>query len=536
MHMVRHLAPGRAAGATRQPGRRAAVAALGALALAASLAACSSGGSGNSGSSAPAAGSGTTLRAGIVNPPDSLDPSVGQGGNDYLELYPMFDRLFNFDPQTGALQPGLALSGKYTDAGKLAYQLTLRQGVKFSDGTPVNAAAVKASFEHYISSGIYADLGSTYVKSFTVNSTYVLTINLAQQYSALPYILADRAGMIVSPAALTKYGKNFAIHPVGAGPYKFASQVTGSSITLVRNTSYWDPKAVHLAGITFTIYQAAQAMESAERAGQIDFAEGVAATDVPSLKQDSSLVTQVLPSLAYDELVFNPKVAGPLSNVKIRQAINYAINRTAVNQVLQGGLGKPMWEIMPPGNPYYNTAISPTYPYSAAKAKQLVASSGYKGSISFNCLLPTPTPWQAYAPLIQSELAAVGIKMNLVSEGVVQALTDYNVHQKDPCFFIGFSGRPDPWETFEQNFASYGIYNGGRYNFGIDGLLSQANKIYAPTARKQIFDQMASVIQQTAPFVPLVTTPLIDTYTKRVQDFVPNFQGKDNLSTISLGS
>jgi peptide/nickel transport system substrate-binding protein len=226
----------------------------------------------------------------------------------------------------------------------------------------------------------------------------------------------------------------------------------------------------------------------------------------------------------------------PLSNAKIRQSVNYAINRTAINQVLQGGLGKPMWEAMPPGSPYFDSAISPTYPYSAAKARQLVASSGYKGSLSFNCLLPTPTAYQTYAPLIQSELAAVGIKMNLVQENVVQALTDYNVHQKDPCFYIGFSGRPDPWETFDQNFASNGIYNGGRYNFGIDSLLSQANKIYSPTARKQVFGQMAAVIQQTAPFAPLVTVPLIDSYSTRVKDFVPNFQGKDNLSTISLGS
>jgi peptide/nickel transport system substrate-binding protein len=536
--MVRHLAPGRRPGASRRPARRATVAALATLALAASLAACSSGSSGSSsgGSSAAAGGSGTTLRAGIVNPPDSIDPSVGQGGNDYLELYPLFDRLFNFDPQTGALQPGLALSGKYTDAGQLTYQLTLRQGVKFSDGTPVNAAAVKASFEHYIASGIYADLGPTYVKSFTVNSTYVITINLAQQYSALPYILADRAGMIVSPAALAKYGKSFAIHPVGAGPYMFSSQVTGSTITLVKNPKYWNPSAVHLAGITYTIYQSAQAMESAARAGQIDFAEGVAATDVPGLKSDSSLVTQVLPSLQFDELVFNPKVAGPLSNAKIRQAVNYAINRNAVNQIAQGGLGKLMWEPMPPGSPYFDATIAPTYAYSPAKAKQLIASSGYHGSLSFNCLVPTPTPWQAYAPAIQSEMAAVGLKMNLVQEGVVQALDDYNVHQKDPCFFIAFSGRPDPWETFEQNFASSGIYNGGRYNFGIDGLLSQANKIYAPTARKQIFAQMATVLQQTAPFAPLVTVPLIDSYSKRVKDFVPNFQGKDNLSSISLGS
>jgi ABC-type transport system substrate-binding protein len=476
------------------------------------------------------------LRVGAAGPPDSLDPAVGQGGNDYLELYAMFDRLLNFNPQTGVLEPGLALSYKYIGAKKLTFQLTLRPGVKFSDGTPVNAAAVKASFEHYISSGIYADLSSTYVKSFTVNSTDVLTINLAQPYSALPYILADRAGMIVSPAALAKYGKNFAIHPVGAGPYMFSSQVTGSSITLTRNPDYSSPSAVHLSGITYTIFQSQQAMESAVKAGQIDFAEGVAATDVPNLKGDKGLVTQVLPSLAYDELVFNPKVAGPLGNEKIREAVNYAINRTAVNSVLQGGLGKPMWEIMPPGNPYYNSAIAPTYPYSASKAQQLIASSGYTGSVSFSCILPTPSAYQTYAPLIQSELAAVGIKMNLVQEDITQALSDYNVRQKDPCFFIGFSGRPDPWESFEQNFASYGIYNGGRYNFGIDDLLNQANAIYTPTAREQVFNQMAAVIKQTAPFAPLVTVPLIDTYSSRVQNFVPNFQGKDNLSSISLGS
>ena len=537
--MVRHLALSRRPGARRRPARTAAVAAIGVMALVAGLAACSSGSGGSTSSStskASASSGGDTLRVGIVGPPDSIDPAVGQGGGDYLELYPMFDRLFNFNPQTGALEPGLALSYRYVGSNKLSFQITLRQGVKFQDGTPFNAAAVKTSFEHYIASGIYADLDSTYVKSFTVNSTYVITINLAQDYSALPYILADRAGMIVSPTALAKYGKNFAIHPVGAGPYMFSSQVAGSSITLVRSPHYWDPSAVHLAGITYTIFQSQQAMESAARAGQINFAEGVAATDVPSLKKDSSLVTRTLPSLSYTELVFNPKLAGPLSSEKFRQAINYAINRNAVNQVLQGGLGKPMWQIMPPGNPYYNTAISPTYPYSPAKATSLVASSGFKANASFSCLLPTPSPYQTYAPLIQSELAAVGIKMNLVEEGIVQSLTDYNVRQKYPCFFIGFSGRPDPWETFEQNFASYGIYNGGRYNFGIDALLNQANQIYAPTGRKQIFDQMAAVIAKTTPFAPLVTTPLLVSYSTQVKGYVPNFQGKDNLSSISLGS
>jgi peptide/nickel transport system substrate-binding protein len=499
-----------------------------------SLAACSSGG--GAATTTTGNSSSQVLKVGLAEPPDNLDPGLGQGGYDYLELYPMFDRLFNFNPQTGALEPGLALSYKWIGSGKLGFQLTLRQGVKFQDGTAFNAAAVKASFEHYIASGIYADLGTTYVKSFTVNSTYSLTINLAQPYSALPYILADRAGMIVSPTALAKEGKNFDIHPVGAGPYAFSSQVTGSSITLVRSKDYWNPSAAHLAGITYTIYQTQAAMESALRAGQIDFAEGVAPTDVAGLKADSSLVTKVLPSLSFDQLVFNPKLNSPLSNEKIRQAINYAINRNAVNQVAQEGLGQPMWEIMPPGNAYYDSAIAPTYAYSPTKAKQLVASSGYKGPQAINCLVPTPSPWQVYAPLIQSELASVGIKINLISVGVVQALTDYNVEQKDPCFFVAFSGRPDPWETFEQNFASYGIYNGGRYNFGIDDLLNQANQIYSPTARKQIFDQMASVIETTAPFVPLVTTPLLDSYSTKVKDFVPNYQGKDNLSTISLGS
>jgi peptide/nickel transport system substrate-binding protein len=523
----------------RRPGTRrtsAAVAGLAVAALTAGLAACSSGGGPTATSGSTSGSGGSTLRVGIVNPPDNLDPALGQGGNDYLEDYPMFDRLFNFNPQTGALEPGLALSYKWIGSGKLGFQLTLRQGVKFQDGTPFNAAAVKASFEHYIASGIYADLGTTYVKSFTVNSTYSLTINLAQQYSALPYILADRAGMIVSPAALQKYGKNFDIHPVGAGPYAFSSQVSGSTITLARSKDYWDPSAVHLAGIQYTIYQSTQAMESALRAGQINFAEGVAATDVAGLKSDASLVTRVLPSLTYDELVFNPKLGGPLGNQTIRDAINYAINRNAVNSVLQAGLGQPMWEAMPPGNTYYDSSIAPTYPYSAAKARQLVASSGYKGPVSFSCLLPTPGAWQAYAPLIQSELASAGIKMTIVQEGVVQALTDYNVRQKFPCFFIGFSGRPDPWETFEQNFASYGIYNGGRYNFGIDDLLNQANQIYDLTSRKQIFFQMASVISKTAPFAPLVTVPLIDSYSTKVTDFVPNYQGKDNLSSISLSS
>lgn len=165
-----------------------------------------------------------TIAIGTPFAPTTLDPQVGTSGGDYAYLYFLFDRLIQQDPLTGALKPMLATSWSFVGKNKLAFDLNLRRGVKFQDGTPFNADAVIATFKRQKAKGDVLN-NLQFVKGYKKLSPYKVRILLSQQNAQLPYGLADRAGMIFSPTALAKTGdKDFGNNPVGAGAYKFVSQ------------------------------------------------------------------------------------------------------------------------------------------------------------------------------------------------------------------------------------------------------------------------------------------------------------------------
>ena len=180
-----------------------------------------------------------TLTVGINNQFTSLDPARSQSGVDPLVLDLLYDTLINTNPKTLAYEPGLATSWTFTGHDRLVFALKLRQGVRFQDGSRLTAAAVKASLEHFIKTGVNDELED--VSAINVTGSYSLNLHLKKPDSAMPAVLSNIAGMIVSPTAVAKEGTNFATHPVGAGPFAFKSEVSGASVTLVRSRYYLEP-------------------------------------------------------------------------------------------------------------------------------------------------------------------------------------------------------------------------------------------------------------------------------------------------------
>lgn len=511
-----------------RPSKRGPFTALALLAVTAMIAlgACSTTGS----SARTTSGGGSDLVVGTLHPPTSLDPASGTGGTDYPYLYLLYARLINFDPQTLAPTPGLATSWKFTGTNKLEFDLTLRQGVKFADGTPFNADAVVYSLTRYNTTGVQTDL--TDVTSVQATGPYSVALHLKQPYSALPSVLADRAGMIVSPTAAKSEGKSFGTQPVGAGAFAFDSEVSGSKVSLKRNASYYAADQIKLAGVTFSIFSAATALVNALTTSQVDFALNIPGSDVSTISSTKAITVKVGPSLTFDEIAFNGSLA-PVNKPAVRQAFNYALDRTALNKVFTDGLGKPEYEPVPPGNPDYDSSPSLQWAYDPAKAKQLLAAAGTP-NVQMTCIQIPGLGYEEMGPIIVSEEAAVGIHITIQTMSGAEGLELFNERKTAPCLFVGWSGRPDPELTYRQNYASSGFYNPGGTNNGIDGLLDQMDSTYDAQGRSALFGQMDTALFQSAPYAPLMSVPDIVAYHSNVTNYVPNQQGKDDLSMIAM--
>jgi peptide/nickel transport system substrate-binding protein len=500
------------------------------LAVSAVLAACSS--SGQSANSASTTQSAAVV-IGTTSAPTSLDPAVGTSGGDYQYLYMIYARLINQDPKTGAYEPGLATSWKFTGTNNLAFEMTLRQGVKFQDGTPVNAAAVKTSLEHFIKSGVLPDLAS--VKSISTPGPYSVVLNLSSQFSALPAILADRAGMIISPAALAKYGKNIGTHPVGAGPYEFVSETPNASIALKRFAGYYQAGFAKASGITWQMYTEPVTMENALRSGTINVASGIPPTDASALKSDSGLTVSTGPSLSYTGFWLNTKLA-PLNNQDVREAIQYALNRNTLAQAATDGAGKAAWEVVPPGTPDY--AQNPaTYSYDPAKAKQLLAQAGDAKGVSLSCITPAGLGSLGYPtiiPFVQNQLAAVGIHITFKSMSLPASVPAFFTNSGAQCYASGWSGRPDPEMTLAAIVQTSSYFNAGHTNYNLQSSLDQLNSTYTASGRLQVMGQIYDSMHTLSPTVILFTDPEIVAYNSNVSGFVPSFSGKDDMSGLAV--
>jgi peptide/nickel transport system substrate-binding protein len=470
------------------------------------------------------------ITVGTLHPPTSLDPASGTGGTDYPYLYLLFGRLMNFDPQTLATTPGLATSWKFVGADKLEFDLTLRQGVKFTDGTPFNADAVVYSLNRYNSTGVQTDLND--VTSVDATGPYTVALHLKAPYSALPSVLADRAGMIVSPTAAKSEGKSFGTQPVGAGPFTFVNEVADSKVTYKRNPSYYAADQIKASGMTFSIFSAATALVNALTTNQIDFALNIPGTDVPSIQSNKDITVKVGPSLQFNDVAFNGKLS-PVNDKAVRQAFNYALDRQALNKVFTGGLGKPEFEPLPPGNPDYDSSPALQWQYDPAKAKSLLAAAGTP-NVQMTCIQIPGLGYEEMGPIIVSEEAAVGIHITIQTMSGAQGLELFNERKTAPCLFVGWSGRPDPELTYRQNFSTTGFYNPGGTDNGIDGLLATMDNTYDANARADLFSQMDTALFDAAPYAPLMSVPDVVAYHSNVQNYVPNQQGKDDLSTLAV--
>jgi peptide/nickel transport system substrate-binding protein len=429
------------------------------------LAACtssSSNGSPAGGSSVAAAGDNGVINWADTSDQPNWDPVVVGATAATQLLSTVYEPLFTLEPN-GSVGPALAQSYVYNKAGD-AVTITLKPGLKFQDGTPVDAAAVAFNVNRIktqTNSALKA-LWQDVASATAVDDTHVLLKLKSVDYQ-IPYILANRSSLLASEQAAKDPNKLNTQLPVGAGPFKVVSYTPGSEITLEKYAGYWDAKDVHVQTVHIFLSVDAATLLQGLQTGQYNFAPSLPPQDIAAAKAAGLNVTdESSHGWAVDFLNLNENQV-PFNNPDVVKAVELAINRNQLVSQLTFGQGTPAYQEVPSVSPLYNPALnSSVFPYNPTEAKQELKDAGIApGSLTIT--LDFVGTFSAGAELIQQQLQAVGINLKLVQQQVNQFYGGFYANAEgkktDSFTLYGWVGRDSKLATLDDQFSSTGIIN-----------------------------------------------------------------------------
>src|SRR6202045_1830834 len=357
----------------------------------------------------------TTLRIGLAEDPDVLDPTLARTYVGRIVFSALCDKLFDIDEKLNIV-PQLALSHETSADGK-EVTIKLRPGVKFQDGEPFDAEAAKFSLERHLTmQGSFRKPELAALDHVDVVDPLTIKLILKTPYAPLIAQLTDRAGMMVSPKAAREEGDKFGLHPVCAGPYKFVERVQQDRMVFEKFNDYWNKDNVFIDKIVYLPIVDATVRLANLKSGGLDLIERVLATDMKDVRSDPKLVLSTAPELGYLGLTINiknDKNKGALSqSEKVRQALDLSIDREAINQVVFNGEFTPGNQWVSPQHPYYQKAF-PVQPRDIAKAKALLKESGVALPVSVDYMIPKGAENEAVAQVVQSMAAEAGFDLKI---------------------------------------------------------------------------------------------------------------------------
>jgi peptide/nickel transport system substrate-binding protein len=467
----------------------------------------------------------TTLRIGLAEDPDILDPTLARTFVGRIVFAAMCDKLVDISPDL-KIVPQLATEWHWVDDNK-GLVMTLRQGVKFQDGETMDAAAVKFSIERHLTmpgSNRKAEISA--VKSVEIVDDHTVKLVLDKPFAPLLAQLSDRAGMIVSPKAAQAEGDKFGEHPVCAGPYKFTERVAQDRIVLDRFADYWNKDAIHFDRIVFLPVVDSTVRLANLQSGQFDLIERVAATDLDAIKQDSRLKLATITSLAYTGITINlangERAKNPLGqDRRVREALELSIDRNALNQVVFNGQFEPgnQWE--PPSSPWYVKSL-PIPARDVAKAKSLLAAADVPHP-SFTMMVPNGNDILQAAQVIQSMAGEAGFDIKIQATEFASSL-DLASKGDFEAYLIGWSGRTDPDGNI-YNFASCKgppALNAARYcDTTVEAALDAARTAADPEERMAQYTIVAQHVLADRPLIYLWHQKWLYAMNAKLSGFTP---------------
>ncbi len=480
------------------------------------------------------------LRVGYTLEPTSLDPIAGRSGGDTYYWRQMFDQLVDAD-QAGAPDASASLATSWEIAENNAITFTLREGVKFHDGTPFNAEAVKKNIDRILDPASKATPRSSLavITSVDVLSEHKVRFNLTGPWASGLGLLADRGGAISSPTAFTKLLQDYGWSPSGTGPFKIKEVVTGSFVRMVRNEDYWGKdkagnKLPYLDEITIKVIKDETVLASALKTGEIDLAY-LPNREVDAFLADSNFnVEKVDGGAVASLLVFNPEVP-PMNDINLRRAVAHAINPADVNKAVYFGKAIIAESGMWPVNSWVFQPSKVRTPYDMKKAKDALAAAGKPNGFELNIVTWNSALHQQTAEIVRAQLGRVGIKANIEVLTVGPATEKFFTGKATPLFLTSWSRYPEPDFVASTAFKSGGFYNPSKQtNAEIDGLIQQGVATYDQAKRKEIYNRINDYEVGQVLWHPMLYSVTHAAAPKKVQNLktLIGFDGKMSLKQI----
>jgi peptide/nickel transport system substrate-binding protein len=460
-----------------------------------------------------------TLRIGLAEDPDVLDPTLARSFVGRIVFASLCDKLFDIDEKLDIV-PQLA-SGYEWSADSKVLTIRLRGGVTFHDGEKLDAVAVKYSLErHKTMAGSNRRGELAPLASVDVVDPLTVRLNLSAPFSPLLAQLADRAGMIVSPKAAQAAGDKFGAKPVCAGPFQFVERVAQDRIVLERYPNYWNKAAVHFDRVVFLPIPDATVRLANLRSGQLDFVERLAASDVPQVKSDARFRITKITEIGYQGITINVGKSelaqkNPLGrDPRVREAFELALDRDGIVQVAMDGEADVGNQWVAPTNAFYAKNV-PIPQRNVERAKALLKEAGVANP-SFTLMTPTTADAQRIAQVVQAMAREAGFDVKIQSTEFATSLDMADKGQFD-AYVLAWSGRADPdGNIFSFDACKQPLNYAGYCKPEVDDLLNRSRTTRDVGERRKLFGELAAIVLKDRPIVYLYHRHWLWAYTSKL--------------------
>jgi peptide/nickel transport system substrate-binding protein len=458
---------------------------------------------------------GGTLTIALSAEPDMLDPTQSRSLYSRYVFHTMCEKLYDIDQDTNIV-PQLATALPEISPDGLTVTIPIREGVRFADGTPLDAQAVVTTFQRNLTmqgSGRRGELGTT--TSVEAQGPSTVVVRLSAPFAPLTSALADRAGMIMSPAAIERLGDDFGTAPVCVGPFKFENRVAQNSIDVVRDPNYYDAGRVHLDRITYRIITDPSIRAANLQSGDAQVADSLSTQDVPGLRTAPGVTVLESNMLGYQGITINVgnvnglgnppgDVGTPLANdPRVRQALELSIDRAGIARTVWGGLYAPACSPISPDTVYSSDAAQACTPHDPARARQLLQEAGVQIPYPIRMITTNEADSLRLAQALQALVAEGGFDLQ-IQPVEYSALLDQQDRGDYEILQLGWSGRVDPDNNITNFLSTEGGQNVAGYSSpAFDALLNQARTATDPARRVELYGQVVAAIQEADPIIYL---------------------------------
>ncbi len=474
----------------------------------------------------------------IESSPTNLDPRVGIDAQSERIGELLFDALLTRDEHLN-VQPGLA--ERWDIPNPLTYVFHLHRGITFHDGRPLTSRDVKWTFDSLLEGKIRSTKSAAYrfVDHIEAPDEFTLVFHLKEPNATLLWNLSEGASGIVPYGSLDEITRK----PIGSGPFKFVSAEQDKEIIVERNDNYWGTKA-RLARVRFTVVPDTTTRALELRKGSADAAINALTSDtIVALEREPNLQIERAPGTVLSYLAFNMRDP-TLQDVRVRQAIAYAIDRGPLLQYIWRGFAQPALSVLPPQSWAYDQDVA-AYPHDPEKARQTLDDAGYRtrDGVRFHLTMKTSTEesTRLLAAVLQQQLRDVGIALDIRTFEFATFFADVTsgAFQLYSLRWIGGNEDPDIFEySFHSNrFPPKGANRGFYSNPRVDSLIDQARRETDQNVRKQLYAEVQEVLAQDEPYINLWYFDNVLVHTRRVRNVTLNPSGNyDFLKTAEIST